>query len=408
MLALQGNESRLKVSEFKLSTLLEITNAINNNLPEDQLFVLFQYILEHQLNIGKALVFLCQNGVWNHALSYGVSKGELSIDVEHDLRDITDITVMEMMGKHQSKSFDIVIPVFHQKEIIAHVLLGDLDEHELKASPIIRHLPFIQTLANLTAVAVENKRLMRESMKQEMLNHELHLASEMQGMLLPKTLPNDERLQVAATYRPHQEVGGDFYDVIRVSDDEVFFCMADVSGKGMSAAILMASFQASLRAHAQADRNLKDIVTDLNQRVWQNAQGERFITLFIARFNHSTRNFEYINSAHPPPFLLDKNGSYKLADGCVGLGMFEELPFINKGSVKLSSDALFVCYTDGLNELENEANEPFDEDQIIKMGMDGEFESMYDLNKLIMQALDNHRGPLDFQDDIALVSCRLL
>jgi phosphoserine phosphatase RsbU/P len=408
MLALQGNESRLKVSEFKLSTLLEITNAINNNLPEDQLFVLFQYILEHQLNIGKALVFLCQNGVWNHALSYGVSKGELSIDVEHDLRDITDITVMEMMGKHQSKSFDIVIPVFHQKEIIAHVLLGDLDEHELKASPIIRHLPFIQTLANLTAVAVENKRLMRESMKQEMLNHELHLASEMQGMLLPKTLPNDERLQVAATYRPHQEVGGDFYDVTRVSDDEVFFCMADVSGKGMSAAILMASFQASLRAHAQADRNLKDIVTDLNQRVWQNAQGERFITLFIARFNHSTRNFEYINSAHPPPFLLDKNGSYKLADGCVGLGMFEELPFINKGSVKLSSDALFVCYTDGLNELENEANEPFDEDQIIKMGMDGEFESMYDLNKLIMQALDNHRGPLDFQDDIALVSCRLL
>lgn len=408
MLALQGNESRLKVSEFKLSTLLEITNAINNNLPEDQLFVLFQYILEHQLSIGKAVVFLRQNGVWNHALSYGVNTKELNIDVEKDLRDITDITVMEMLDKHQSKSFDIVIPVFHQKEIIAHVLLGDLDEHELKASPIIRHLPFIQTLANLTAVAVENKRLIRENLKQEMLNHELHLASEMQGMLLPKLLPNDEKLQVAATYRPHSEVGGDFYDVIRVSDDEVFFCMADVSGKGMSAAIMMASFQASLRSHAQADKNLKDIVTDLNQRVWQNAQGERFITLFIAKFTHSTRNFEYINSAHPPPFLMDKNGSYILEDGCVGLGMFEELPFINMGNVKLSPDALFICYTDGLNELENEANEPFDDNKVVKLAFDGNFKSMQELNDIIMKALDKHRGNLDFQDDIALVSCRLI
>ncbi|HAW18698.1 MAG TPA: hypothetical protein DCX14_00810, partial [Flavobacteriales bacterium] len=132
----------------------------------------------------------------------------MSIDVEVDLQDIHDITVMEMMGRHQSKSFDVVIPVFHQKNIIAHLLLGDIDEQELKASPIIKHLPFIQTLANITAVAVENKSLTRENLQQEVLNRELEMASEMQGMLLPNALPNDDKLQVAATYLPHQEVGG--------------------------------------------------------------------------------------------------------------------------------------------------------------------------------------------------------
>lgn len=408
MLSLKGNESRLKVGEFKLSTLLEITNAINNNLPEDQLFVLFQYILQHQLSIGKAVVFLNQEGTWRSVLHYGVSDEELLINVERDLKDIRDITVLEMMGLSQSKSFDVVIPVFHQSAKIAYLLLGDLDEHEMRASPIIRHLPFIQTLANITAVAVENKRLMRDSIRQERLKRELEMASEMQGMLLPKSLPNDEHLQVAAFYRPHQQVGGDFYDVIPVSEDEVFICMADVSGKGISAAILMASFQANLRANVQVGRDLKDIVHDLNDRVWKNAMGERFITLLLAKHDRKTGILEYVNAAHPPPLLLQNSEAFWLVDGSVGLGMFEELPFINTGRVELSPGAVFVCYTDGLTELENSEGEPFEEERLAAiLETDGD-KSMQELNASIMQALNDHRGKLDFHDDIALISCRLL
>lgn len=396
------------MGEFKLSTLLEITNAINNNLPEDQLFVLFQYILQHQLNIGKAVAFLNQEGTWRSVLHYGVSDEELLINVERDLKDIRDITVMEMTGMSQSKSFDVVIPVFHQSNIIAYLLLGDLDEQELRASPIIRHLPFIQTLANITAVAVENKRLMRDSIRQERLKRELEMASEMQGMLLPKSLPNDDRLQVAAYYRPHQQVGGDFYDVIQLSEDEVFFCMADVSGKGISAAILMASFQANLRAHVQLGRDLKDIVHDLNTQVWKNASGERFITFFLARHDRKTGELEYINAAHPPAILLQDDEAFWLVDGCVGLGMFEELPFINMGKVNVTPGATFVCYTDGLNELENSDGEAFEEDRLAEVLKSSGDRSVEDLNAQIMSALNDHRGKLDFHDDIALISCRLL
>ncbi len=328
--------------------------------------------------------------------------------MEVDLQDIHDITVMEMMGRHQSKSFDVVIPVFHQKNIIAHLLLGDIDEQELKASPIIKHLPFIQTLANITAVAVENKSLTRENLQQEVLNRELEMASEMQGMLLPNALPNDDKLQVAATYLPHQEVGGDFYDVIKVAQDEYFICMADVSGKGISAAILMASFQASLRGGVQQGRGLKDILIDLNNSVWANAQGERFITVFLANYNTTTKMLKYINSAHPPPILGQGGEFIKLVDGCVGLGMFEEFPFINEGEVQLVSDSILIAYTDGLNETEDDLGIPFDEQHLEQLISNADFGSMSGLNIRIMEALDAHRGDQAYQDDIALVSCRFI
>lgn len=408
MLRLKGNENRSKISEFKLSTLLEITNAINNNLSEDELFVLFQYILQHQLNIGKAVVYVNQEGEWRSMLHYGLTETEHQINVERDLKDIKDITVLEMAGFSRSKSFDIVIPVFHQSKIIAFLLLGDIDEEERKASPIIKHLPFIQTLGNITAVAVENKRLVRVSLRQERMKRELEMASEMQALLLPSVLPNDKHMQMAALYKPHQEVGGDFYDVIKTADDEVVICMADVSGKGISAGIMMANFQASLRAHVQVGRNLEDILQELNRQVWKSAHGERFITLFMAKYNSTTRKLHYVNAAHPSPLLIHKNEVNFLTQGTVGLGMFDELPFIHPGKVILQPDTLFVCYTDGLNELENEKAEVFDENKLAEHILATKFSSMGELNKTIMDALNNHRGKLDFEDDIALVSCRFV
>ena len=408
MLQLTGKENRLKVGEFKLNTLLEITKAINNNLPERQLFELFQDILQKQLNIGKALVFIKLNTQWKHALSYGVSDDELSVDVEKDLSNIEGITVMEMIGHEEAKSFDVVIPIHHADQVLAYVLLGDINEHALKTSPIIKHLPFIQTMANLTVVAVENRRLNAETLRQEVLNRELEMASEMQGMLLPRRLPNDATMQAAAQYLPHQEVGGDFYDVIRVSETETFICIADVSGKGISAAIMMASFQASLRGNARQNRALRDIVHDLNKRVWSNSEGERFITMFLGRYNSETHLLQYVNCAHPPPLLVGRKKSKKLIDGAVGLGMFETMPFVNIGEVNLQSGDILVGYTDGVNELENEAGVPFSDNTMAHIAQNSRTISMKEMNEDIIEAMDEHRGSRKFQDDVALVSCRFL
>ena len=407
MLQLTGKESRLKVSEFKLNTMLEITSAINNNLPADELFLLFKHILESQLNIGKALVFLRTDTGWEHALSYGVSEGESSIDVETELKNIQGITVMEMMG-HQSKSFDVVIPIDHHNQTLAYVLLGDINEDALTTSPIIKHLPYIQTMANLTVVAIENKRLNQENLKREVMKRELEMASEMQLMLLPKKLPNNQYLEAAATYLPHQEVGGDFYDVIPVSDTEYYICMADVSGKGMSAAIMMASFQAILRGIVVQNRDLNNITEELNKRVWLNAEGERFITMFLALYNAENRTLEYINCAHPPPTLINNKKAEQLTEGTVGLGMFKRLPFLNIGFKSIKPGGVFIVYTDGVNELENAQGIPFSEEMLNAVAQSNPNLSMLELNTEIIKAMDDHRGKQPFLDDIAFVSCRFV
>ncbi len=115
---------------------------------------------------------------------------------------------------------------------------------------MLKHLNFIQTISNIIIVAIENIRLHNESLRQEALKKELELASRMQKMLIPDNshMPRSPEIIVNGFYYPHYEVGGDYYDCLKLSETKTGFCIANVSGKGMSAAILMSNFQASLRA----------------------------------------------------------------------------------------------------------------------------------------------------------------
>jgi sigma-B regulation protein RsbU (phosphoserine phosphatase) len=266
---------------------------------------------------------------------------------------------------------DIVIPVSHKDEAIAFVLIGDIEEEGEGVSPIIKHLRFIQTLSNIITVAIENKRLFQETLRQEALKREMELASRMQTMLIPapEKLPSHDGIRMKAFYHPHFDVGGDYYDVIQLSKNEVGFCIADVSGKGISAAILMSNFQANLRALYTADKSLTDTLIRLNESVMQSAKGEKFITLFIARYHFVTRELKYVNAGHNPP-LLYKKGSGKLTQltsGCVGMGMLDELPFINEAGMTLDEAAKLFCYTDGLVEVIQDSGVEFGTENLEKL-----------------------------------------
>jgi len=406
MQEIQGKENNKSVKDFKLNTLLEITNAINDNLPEEQLFILFEYILQNQLGIGKAVIFLNQDQVWQVVLQYNVNEKDLMINIEHELKKVTDISVLNTARNVSTSSFDVVIPIHHQSKPLAYLLLGDLDEQARKPSPIIKHLSFIQTLANITAVAVENKRLEREHLEQEKLMQELRMANQMQEMLLPKQLPDSDKLQISAYYKPHLEVGGDFYDVMEISKNETVICMADVSGKGISAALMMANFQAHLRANLKVESDLEVVMNNLNEVVWSNAFGDRYITCFIAKYDSKTRVLEYINAAHPAAQLIQNKRVYELGQGCVGLGMFEQIPTINKTSKVIAKNAAMLLYTDGITETSNDNEEQFQDGKMqeVLMGL-SQFETKK-MNSMLMEALDKFRGKNPYMDDVALISCR--
>ncbi|NQV53627.1 MAG: SpoIIE family protein phosphatase [Flavobacteriales bacterium] len=408
MQEIKGRSNVRSLKDFKLSTLLELTNAINNNLPEERLFATFEYILKDQLNIGKAAIYLRQDNEWKIPLKYGIHKADLILNIEEELRAVSDITVLDTGDAGSNQSFDVVIPIYHQSSPLAYLFLGDLDEEARGASPIIKHLSFIQTLANITSVAVENKRLEREHIEQERVMQELHLASQMQEMLLPKVLPNNQFLQVAAHYKPHLEVGGDFYDIIQVSETETVFCMADVSGKGMAAAIIMANFQANLRANLKVERDLQQVMTNLNDIVWDNAMGERYITCFLAKYNRETRALEYVNAAHPAGVLVHKGKSIELGQGCVGIGMFEKIPTMVQGVETIVPGTLFLCFTDGISETENAKEEQFQQKEMMKTFSAAERLSIEEVNAFIIRQLDGFRGKNSYNDDVALVSCRFV
>jgi sigma-B regulation protein RsbU (phosphoserine phosphatase) len=253
---------------------------------------------------------------------------------------------------------DIIIPVFNNLVPLAYIFIGDIDEEGEGMSPLLKHLNFIQTFSSIIIVAIENIRLFNESLRQEALKKELELAARMQTALIPREnqLPDKGKIIVNGFYYPHSEVGGDYYDCIKLSDNIFGFCIADVSGKGISAAMLMSNFQASFRALFTFDIPLEILVRKLNSIIIANAGGEKFITFFVARYNHKTSILEYVNAAQNPPVLYNTvtGEIIYLKASCVGIGMLDEIPSIESQIIEVKNYSKIVCYTDGLSELKGE------------------------------------------------------
>lgn len=346
---------RLKISRFKLDSLLDITMSINANLPTETLLAKYESILRDSLGIGKILIFK-RSDDWECLLNAGFPKEYENINVEEELKEYDEITYIS--PEMNFKWVDIIVPVYNNNEHIAFLFIGDIEEEGEGMSPVLKHLNFIQTISNIIIVAIENIRLQKERLRQEALKKELELAARMQKMLIPDNqhLPRIQGISVHGFYYPHYEVGGDYYDCIQLSETKTGFCIADVSGKGMSAAILMSNFQASFRALFSADADLEELIHRLNSLVVKNAAGEKFITFFVARYDHNTRILEYINAAHTAPVTYNTLSGETgfLNTSCVGVGMLDKIPRIRKTFLKVEGHLKIVCYTDGLSELKDD------------------------------------------------------
>ncbi|MDR0712983.1 MAG: serine/threonine-protein phosphatase [Bacteroidales bacterium] len=355
------NSTVRETLKFKLDSLLEITRAINDNQPVEVLLSRFTHILCVRLKIGKVVLFKNNHNRWERILNAGVSPETIDhIDVEKELLPLSEIT-FTAWGGALLPGFDIVIPVYNNHLPIAYVLIGDIEEEMEGLSPVIKHLQFIQTISNIIIVAIENIRLFKESLQQEAFRKELELASQMQNMLIPGTqdLPNDRHIKMNAFYKPHFEVGGDYFDCIRLGPNEIGFCVADVSGKGMAAALLMSNFQATLRALFNSDITMENLLQKLNYRVTKSAQGEKFITLFIARYNYITRCLEYVNAGHPSALLYrTESGKMELLESStVAMGMIDSLPCVNVHRTSINEHSLLLVYTDGMVEVMSDTHE---------------------------------------------------
>lgn len=394
------------IQDLKLNALLEVTKAINNNFSTGQLLDLFQDILENRLGVGK-LVLFSFDVEWKCLLKYGIKKEVANIQFENELLSISEIETINFSKGELSKQFEIVIPVFHKKTPMAYVLLSDVNEEKLELSAAIKHLPFVQTLTNIIIVAIENKKLFKENIQRAQIKKELELAQSMQQMLFPKDLPNSDGLLVAARYLPHQQVGGDYYDFIKLNNHEFVFCVADVSGKGVAAALLMSNIQATLQSLITFTHNLKDIVIELNKRVITNAKNEKFVSLFLAKLNTKSQQLTYINAGHNPPILFYENKFTELSNGCPLLGIAEVLPVINVEIFNYTSEFTLVCYTDGLTDTMNTENDTISVQAVEELIEKNAKATPEFLNKAILFFAEEFKGENEFPDDIALLTLKV-
>ena len=399
-------ENQLKLKDFKLNSLLEITNAINLNQDVDQLMRIYEFILKEQLGYDRFVLFNLQED-WNLLSRVGVKSRVKDINVKSDLGRFREITVIESSYSPLLSEFDVVVPVFHKDRPLAYLLIAGLKAGSVKLTERMTYMSFVQTLTNIIVVAIENKRMTRQGLVQERIKKELEVASEMQKLLFPADLPSNRRMDISAKYTPRHEVGGDYYDFIPLGDEEYIVCIADVSGKGISAAMLMANFQATIRTLFNYQRfEMEFLMEELNKKVMRSAKGEKFITFFIAHYNAYTRELKYVNAGHNHPILTNGRKVELLDKGCIGLGMLDELPFIDVGQITLKPNTTLLLYTDGVVELENAEGEFFGIERLVKMLHSYYPLKMEDLNSLVFSKLDEWKGELPLVDDTAIFGCR--
>ena len=396
-------EQRLEVQDYKLNALLDVTQGINARATEAELLEQYRVTLAENLGIHRLVLYANDDG-WKCLLTNGVA-GEIPSVLEASFFDKGG--QVRLHSSQGNEDFDVVIPVLHNGAPIAYLLAGDTEERT-GVSPVVKHLRFIELLTNVLIVALQNKRLELERVRQEATRRELELAADLQSMLVPADWPRDRDVDVAAFYKPHLEVGGDYYDVFSVDEDRLVFCMADVSGKGIAAAFLMSNFQANLRAIFQYEpSDLAKVVTQLNKRVMDNAKGEKYITLFAAVYNRRDQSLQYINCGHNPPVLMSADGTtQQLELGCCGLGMFREIPSIEAGTVNIRPGATLLCYTDGLVEQENSDDVPFGMQRMEEVVRERRGMPVDAVQEALIEAVRTFKGSEPSFDDTALMVVR--
>ncbi|MCV9386799.1 PP2C family protein-serine/threonine phosphatase [Reichenbachiella ulvae] len=391
------------LKELELNSLLEVTEAINNNLPEESLYKIYHFTLLANLKVKKLALFVKEED-WENKVFFGVKKevcNEVSLSAFESLKQTAAID----RNRQESEHFEYAIPVLHKDKLLALVFIADVAQSQVGISSK-SPTTFLEAITNILIVAIENKKLARKQLAQEALAKELEIAKQVQKNLFPKALPQTKQLEIDAVYQPHHNVGGDYYDYMSIDENQYMVCIADVSGKGVPAALMMSNFQASLRTLVRQTRNLMNIVKELNYQLVHSGNSDIFITFFIASYDRESKVLNYANCGHNPPLLIQNGKKQQLTKGTTVLGMFDPLPFIETEMLEGVESFQLFSYTDGLTEAENLKGEEFGEERVEQIVDQCDQSTAFELNRNMLAAVEKFREGKAYRDDITLLSVK--
>jgi phosphoserine phosphatase RsbU/P len=310
----------------------------------------------------------------------------------------------------------LLLPLMAKQNLLGIISLGEKRSEAPYSSTDVR---LLKSVATQTALALSNAELTSaiavEIGRREKLNREIEIAREVQERLFPQHLPEIAGLDYFGRCRTALGVGGDYYDFLALPDGKLGVALGDVSGKGIAAALTMASLQASLRADAmRAGNDIASLITRVNAMLYDASTEDRYATLFYAQYDPATHRLSYVNAGHCPPILLrsaakngPENGTVERLDQAGGtvVGLLPECAY-EQAEVSLSPRDLLVIYTDGFSEAMSPNLEEWGEERLIHTIAGCNGLPAKDSIAKIMQAADAFASGAPQSDDMTLVILR--
>lgn len=396
----------LELKRLEADALLDILRTINHDeLRITQLCKIARNVLRAQLGAKKVVFYYQENRDWVEGIRLGFD--EFQAEADEELFLMTQVTQVDPLlhpALHATTA-EYVLPINNRDEARAFFVVADFADSEVERQS---DLIFIETIGSILSVAIRNKQLFKEKMQQELLVRELEVAETIQKQLLISDFSPFQEIDVYAVHIAHHGVGGDFFDIIEKRKGLTFVCIADVSGKGIGAALLMSNLQANLRALCARYNDLEMIVRELNRILYNITVGEKFVTLFLARIDTSRKTLTYVNAGHNYPIYLGhESGQYPLDKGCILLGIMPELKIEQERRPIGPGEALFM-FTDGVVEQANLKEEMFGTERIVEALKDPSAFSSRQMIEHIQSALNDFTGEATVSDDITMMCVKFL
>ncbi len=416
---LEEENSKLKISVQELSVLNEIATAISSTLAiKDIVELIVKKCIKH-LNVEQCAVMLLDKKNDSSNFNTLIRKAdESTIDLPFRLDSqltgwmilnkcpliINDLKsdhrfVLNVSGELIVKSL-ISVPLLMKGNLI-----GILTVFNKKNGQAFTHNEerLLSIIGSQSAHVIENARLFEDEKKLVILQEELERAAEIQKNLLPAKLPVVDGFEFYAVNLPAKEVGGDYYDFININDKKTAFCLGDVCGKGLPAALLMANLQATLRSQILFDMPCNQAVSRSNLLLYKSIDAARFVTLFTGIIDSSSNILKFCNAGHNYPILISNDGEvYRLKEGGIILGCLPNFPY-SEGEIEIKNGDLLFTFTDGITEAMNSKNEEYGEEQLIEELLVIKNNSCQEIAQKILMSVKAHINDEPQYDDITLL-----
>lgn len=385
----------------QLSSLFDLGKEFSGVLQIEQISKLLVYSLIGQMLVSKYAVVSCSDGIVSF-LENRFDEVHLKSALKACNKEFFDSVFTRSEFNEELKPFaevgvDLIVPMKIKNETKGLILLGKR-KNELVYSQ--SDIEFVSSVGSLAIISIDNARLFKETLEKQRLEKDLETARNIQNNLLPKSIPVFSNFEMAAFNKSARMVGGDYYDIIKLDSDHVLFAIADVSGKGVPAALLMANIQAFLKSICKMKMHLADATNLLNDLVAENTTNGSFITFFWGIINNDKKELTFVNAGHNPPLLIRNSEIIKLKKGGMILGVMQTIVPYLSDTIQLVSGDTLVLFTDGITEAMNVKWEEYSDERLEAFVLDKTNLDSKRLLEEIKQSVEQFTIGAEQSDDI--------